>query len=386
MVYFLNRSEPIYICPVDERSLAVKKIICLIASLVFVFISMYAAFAQGEATVIQKEEKRNIELKGLDADGNFPAHPAIEGESPVTGLPWTGTYLPMLVQIDNDQGGVGDRAPWGAAQADIIYETPLHGGGQTRLSFLFSDVIPESVGPVRSARVTHAELREEWDAGFLYYGGQDADGTSINDVFRKTGASKKGVLFQGTASESKPWKQYYTRVSGLQSPHNVDANVKAMQALIPEGFTPPVRPFLFTDELSYTGESATEISIKQRNTAYASSFTYDPVANVYWRFVNGQPYIDKNSQAQLSFANLIIQRTKVTYYNDDPARPVTVDVGSGNADIFIGGKYIPGTWVRTGIKERTIFFDQDGNELQLQRGKTFISMVDYSIAVSYTGE
>ncbi len=363
-----------------------KKLICLIASFIFVFISTYAAFAQGEATVIQKEKKRNIDVKGLDADGNFPAHPAVEGESPVTGLPWTGTYLPMLVQIDNDLGGIGDRAPWGADQADIIYETPLHGGGQTRLSFLFSNVIPESVGPVRSARVTHAELREEWDAGFLYYGGQDADGTSINAVFRKTGASKKGVLFQGTASVSKPWKQYYTRVSGLQSPHNVDANVKAMQSLIPEGFSPPVRPFLFTDELPYTGKSATEISIKQKNAAYASSFTYDPEANVYLRFVNGQPYTDKYSQAQLSFANLIIQRTKVTYYNDDSARPVTVDVGSGNADIFIGGKYIPGTWVRTGIKERTVFFDQDGNELMLQRGKTFISMVDYSIAVSYTGD
>ncbi len=362
-----------------KRWLCLLMVICLIPLL-------NAAPAGAERTVIKNEKNRKIAVKGLDGDGNFAVNPEIPGESPTTGLPWTGVYMPMLVQIDNDNGGIGERAPWGASDADIIYETPLHKGGYTRLSFLFSDVIPESVGPVRSARVTHVEIREEWDAGFLFYGGQPSDGTSISTAFRKTGASKKGVLFDGTAGETKPWKAYYSRVSTLPSPHNADANVMAIQSLIPSDFKAPLRPYLFTDELPGLGEPAYTIEISQNNSTYSSSFIYDSNTNVYYRYVHGEPYTDSATDEQLSFSNLIIQRTNVTYDKGVAERPVTKNIGSGNADIFIGGRYIKGYWMRTGMKQRTVYFDQDGNELMLQRGKTFISMLDYKTPVTYSAE
>jgi hypothetical protein len=345
-----------------------------------------SALGSGLTTLLQDQEDRKISIKGLNKDGSFPVNPEVPGQSPTTGLPWSDLYMPMLVQIDNDAGGLGKRAPWGAADADIVYETPLHKNGNTRISFLFSDTVPESAGPVRSTRITHVELREEWDAGFLYYGGQPYEGTNVDDKFRETGANKKGVLFSGTAGTNKAWKQYYTRVKGLPGPHNVDANVKAIQGLMPEGFTPPSRPYLFTDALPELGDFATNVSITLKNKEYSSNFVYDSNANVYMRFVNGQPYVDASTGEQLSFSNLIIQRTEVTFYHGRSDSPLTVDIGSGNADIFIGGRYIPGYWIRTGMNQRTVFFDQDGNELQLQRGKTFISMEDYSIPVSYTAE
>ena len=43
-----------------------------------------------------------------------------------------------------------------------------------------------------------------------------------------------------------------------------------------------------------------------------------------------------------------------------------------DADIFIGGRYIPGYWVRESTTSPTVFFDDQGNEIQLTRGKTFI--------------
>ena len=369
-----------------ERTLIMKKIVCFIAVTVFILSMVQIVYAQGAPTTIQNEKKRSIEVKGLGQDGNFPANPEIAGQSPVTGLPWSGKYLPMLVQIDNTSGGVGNLAQWGVDQADIIYETPLHQYGHTGLTFLFSDIIPESAGPIRSARITQAELREEWDGGFIFYGGQENEGTSIIDLFKKTGANQKGVLFSGIVGTNKPWKKYYTRAAKLQSPHDVNADVKAMPALIPADFQAPSRPFLFTDELPSAGEHATNISIKQRKVDYSSSFAYDSGKNAYLRSVDGKPYVDRNTQEQPSFANLIIQRTALTFYHNDGARPVTVNIGSGNADVFMGGRYIPGYWMRTGMDQRTVFFDQDGNELKLQRGKTFISIVDDSIPVSYTGD
>ncbi len=363
-----------------------KRFVCLLLAMACFAMVFQSAVASGVKTILQDEQDRKIAVKGLGKDGNFAVNPEVAGQSPTTGLEWTGKYLPMLVQIDNDNGGLEARAPWNASLADIIYETPLHKAGNTRLSFLFSDTIPESVGPVRSARLTHVELREEWDAGFLFYGGQEYEGTNINDAFSKTGATKKGILFSGIVGTGKPWKMYYTRVPKLVSPHNVDANVKAMQDLIPADFKAPSRPYLFTDDLPELGDFATDISIALQNPAYASSFTYDPNANVYYRFVNGAPYVDKTTGEQLSFANLIIQRTKVTFYQGRHDSPMTVNIGSGNADIFVGGRYIPGYWMRTGMNQRTVFFDQEGNELKLQRGKTFISMLDYSTPVSYIAE
>jgi hypothetical protein len=175
-------------------------------------------------------------------------------------------------------------------------------------------------------------------------------------------------------------------VSTLPSPHNAQANLKAIQALIPADFKAPSRPFLFTDALPETGETALNISITQNNDTYSSSFKYDPAANVYFRYVHGEPYMDSAANTQLSFSNVIIQRTDVTYDEGVAERPVTKNIGSGNADIFMGGKYIAGYWMRTGMNQRTVFFDQDGNELKLQRGKTFISIIDYSNAVTYTAE
>ncbi len=369
-----------------ERILKMKKIVGLIAVIVFILSVVQVVYAEGVPTTIQNEEKRGIEVKGLGQDGNFPTNPEIDGQSPVTGMPWAGKYLPMLVQIDNTSGGVGNLAQWGVDQADMIYETPLHQGGYTGLTFLFSDVIPQSAGPIRSARITQAELREEWDGGFVFYGGQENEGTSVNALFQKTGASQKGVLFSGIVGNNKPWKKYYTRIGNLRPPHNVDADVKAMLALIPADFQAPSRPYLFTDELPKNGERATNISIKQKNADYTSSFTYDSGKNVYLRSVHGEKYVDRNTLKQPSFSNLIIQRTTLTFYGNDGARPVTVNIGSGNADIFMGGRYIPGCWMRTGMNQRTVFFDQEGNELKLQRGKTFICILDDSVPVSYTGE
>ena len=369
-----------------------KKTLRVLLALALALCLTPAALAE---TVIDGQADRNITLQEVGLNE------VIDGVSPTTGLTLseldqpegfaglaiTGRYMPMLVQIDNTDGGVGDRAPWGATYADIIYETPLHRNGFTRLSFLFSDLIPDSVGPVRSARVGHVDLRQEWDAGFLYYGGQTRKGSNIEERFREYGANDKGVLFSGIVGNNKPWKQYYTRVSGVVSPHNVDANVAAMYELIDASFTPPNHAFLFTDEMPTTGEDAEIITIDWGAVMYNSGFVYDVDSNQYVRYMlqkNDEEvaYEDKYTQEQLAFSNLIVQHTTVTWNGSSDA-PVTVHIGEGNADIFMGGKYIAGYWKRADANSRTVFYDAEGNEIALQRGKTFISIIPAETTVSY---
>lgn len=91
---------------------------------------------------MQNTEDRNITPKTA-----VERHPIIAGESPTTGLAWTGVYLPMLVQISNPEGlvKVNDKtvkaaltsatAPPGVVPSDIAYEGILYRTGGTAYLF-----------------------------------------------------------------------------------------------------------------------------------------------------------------------------------------------------------------------------------------------------------
>ncbi|NLI21543.1 MAG: DUF3048 domain-containing protein [Clostridiales bacterium] len=375
-----------------------KKTVSILLAAVFMLCAVVPAVAASnkyslplEGTVLQDQADRKIK-NATPAERN----PILAGESPTTGLSWMGVYLPMLVQISNPTGtvkyngatvkaaGVGNRAPWGGQYADVVYEGILYRTGQTRISFLFSDSLengnPTSVGPVRSARIGHVLLREEWQSGFIYAGGPRREENNISEMFDDLGASDKGVLFNLLTNK---WPDYRTRVKGLKSPDNLDTNVVGLRNQIPTNYTASPRAFLFSDSSPYTDgyDLAYNINLDWGHEDYVSHFVYDENDGLYYRYSGDAPYMsyasaedrsDENA-TWLSFANVIIQRVSYEYTNNSKIMPVMQSVGKGNADIFIGGRYIPGYWVRDSIDGPTVFYDDQGNELQFTRGKTFIA-------------
>lgn len=105
------------------------------------------------------------------------------------------------------------------------------------------------------------------------------------------------------------------------------------------------------------------------------------MTGLYERYRNGEPYYDALNGAQTEYANVIVLRTDVSWYNGAPQRPVIQLVGQGVAEIFQNGKYIRGTWARDcsatkKLNNRMVFFDENGEELPMKVGKTFIQIVD----------
>lgn len=346
-------------------------------------------------TVIDTDEDRGIVLREVGRN-TVP-----EGISPTTGLPFsdmeqpegftgqaiTGRYMPMLVQIDNNEGGTNRMSPWGVNYADIIYETPLHRYGSTRMTFLFSNLIPDSVGPVRSARIGHVWMQREWNCGFLFYGFQEHEKANVSTEFSKYHLNSSGLLFSGTVSEHKPWKKYYTRRKGRPSPHNVNANVAAMSQLIPEDAVALNNAFLFTDEPA-VGDEATEVTIVQGSLAMLSSsrLIYNEQTDRYDRYLLDEdggviPYHDFDTGEQVGFNNVIIQFTDVRWYANDV--PVTTHIGEGNADFFMNGVHVAGYWKRPSMEDRTVFYGPDGAEMPMQRGRTLIVIIDKEKEVFY---
>ena len=325
-----------------------------------------------------------------------------EGVSPTTGLPLggmavpegfvglavTGRYMPMLVQIDNAQGGVGETAPWGAAWADIIYETPLTSPGGTRMSFLFSDLIPNAVGPVRSARVGHVWLRQEWDCGFMFFGGQTLEGSNINLEFSTYGAKRGEVVFNGTDGLSKAWVKLFSTRKGCLAPHNRSGDAAAISSLIPENHTAREHAFLFSDDPPEGGDTAGEIDIDRRGyVPYCSTLRYEPDSGQYSRFMHREDggmalYEDRDTRTALTFSNVIVQFVEQGW-NGSGEAPVTELVGEGKCELFRDGRHYAGVWQRTGMNQRTVFYGEDGSELPLQRGKTLIVILPRDYAITY---
>ena len=339
------------------------------------------------------------------------------------GLAVTGRYMPMLVQIDNAEGGIGydsdgkwtgKRAPWGAQYTDVIYETPLYKQGDTRLTFVFSDLIPDSVGPLRSARLFHAWLREEWDCGFIFYGQQEYTETNVPEVFKTTGADKKGwvydengkaiyhgLLFLGTVGISKPWKQYFDVFDKvkLQKPHDKTVNAAAVSSLIDPDFQAANHTWLFTDSEPDWDDDAEEIFVNWTtgNLKYYNSYLeYDEDEECYYRYLKDIVNDNKDweyktlavkgklEEESIPFANVIVQFTKMDWVRTDAPKPEVT--GTGNADYFQRGKHMAGVWNRDSLSDRTVFYDENGEEIRLQRGRTLIIVMDYETehrSVSY---
>ncbi len=342
---------------------------------------------------LQDEEDRNI-TPLTEPDRN----PIIPGESPTTGLSWVGFYLPMLAQYSNGVGttevngkkvkaaGIGYRAPWGGQYADVVYEGILYRTGATRMTFVFSDSLddgyPTSFGPVRSARTGHVSLRQEWQGGIVFRGGPERNENNIAEMFSELGASEEGVVFD---LETNLTKGYSTRVKGLKNPENLSANIVGLRSLIPTDYTAEPHAFLFADLNPYTDgyDFAYQINLDWGTETYISHFVYDEFNNIYYRYSGDALWVshvseddlDDEDAIPLTFSNVIVQRVEYEYTNNSKIMPNMQSVGQGNADIFIGGRYIAGYWIRLSQDDPTVYYDDQGNEIQLTRGKTFIAQL-----------
>ena len=152
-----------------------------------------------------------------------------------------------------------------------------------------------------------------------------------------------------------------------------------------QGYDFPIKPFCSaTPRQDDSGERIT--IIHKRNPDTSSSFVYDAFAKGYQRYVVDGPYTDLLKPEQhLIYANVIVIRTPLTF-NRSTLSPLMTQAasGSGAADIFIGGRYIAGAWSRANPQARTVFHDESGNEIALNRGKTWIIQTDDKTEVSYS--
>lgn len=287
------------------------------------------------------------------------------GNSTTTGLNTTGPYKPVAIMIENSPDA---RPQSGLSQADVVYEAYVE-GSITRFMAIFSDNSPKKVGPLRSSRIYYVDLQQEWDALYTHFGGPQM----VYDKFKQVGMKQR---IDGMTGNTAIWRD-----NQRKAPHNAYADIEKLKAQYK--YDPATRPFKFTLKSQYTGTQVSDIKIPYNKGFNIVDYQYDTSSKSYSRSINDKPFMDKETGKQVSVKNVIIEYAKQTSFNDS-AGHINIDlIGSGKAEMLINGYKIEGTWSKKSITDKTIFYDPNNKEIELQPGNTWIQIVPINMQISY---
>lgn len=290
-----------------------------------------------------------------------------ESLSLTTGMPTDKPYKPVMVNLDNEPAA---RPQIGLAAADVVYEMVLYEGGYTRYTAVYNDRMPEYVEGVRSARICHVDLYNDWGGAFVFNGVQEKAGTDTYEYIKKG----HPILQEWDGIKSTA---YYSRDESRESPHNVRfALAQAMEATKFEKKVKARSPLRFDAENpTRQGDDVTEFAIPYRVGSYHPSYLYDAEKDSYRRYYNGRPMNDGISKTPITCQNVIVMTAKLEWYDEDDERPLYTLTGGGACTYFTGGKRFEGSWKRDKGADVTQFLDAEGNEVRFTPGKTFIQIV-----------
>lgn len=308
-------------------------------------------------------------------------------------LPEGFVYRPVLVALDN---AAQSRPQTALMLADIVYEFPLDRTDHaTRYLALFSDVLPERVGPVRTSRAYLAETALEWGGLYVSQGDPELAAEGYPPL------AESGVRFHVENSKATADFFYRDKTITAIEEHTLFFKLRAyVEANYRIGVASDAVRFLFEHGVTYEkGKSIASVGIPFTSSdSERVLFTYDKAKNLLLRS-------DKNSKNVLwesksltptdsvlgyenepiAVQNLIVQFVRVSAY-DSNYRSISV-TGSGECMYFVNGRAVFGSWSRPTSADPTVYTLYDGSPLRLEPGTTWIMMMPGTrdIKIRYTG-
>jgi hypothetical protein len=297
--------------------------------------------------------------------------PAAKFYSPLTGekvADKATTQKPVTaIMIENSPDA---RPQSGLADAEVVYEA-IAEGGITRFLALYQNHNPSLVGPVRSVRMYYVDWLKPYDASVAHVGGsyfalQEVRNGSYRDIdqFFNPGA--------------------YWRASDRYAPHNVYTNFEKLNALnaskgyktsspagIPRGDTKPAKK-----------PNATSIAVHISGPTYDSSYSYDAATNTYLRSQAGAPHNDRE-KGQIRTRVIAVIKTDMNAVMQDGIREDYRTTGTGEAYIFQDGTVHKATWHKQDRSHQMFFTGENGKELPLARGTTWITALNADGGVTW---
>ena len=280
---------------------------------------------------------------------------------------------PIAVIIENL---VEARPQSGLSRASLVFEAEAE-GNITRFLAFYQSVLPEKIGPIRSAREYYLVLAKEMGDAMLMHHGYSPQALVAIETWPVRSLQRGAAPY---------WRENPRNVA---IEHTLYASgkevVKKGLELGWEGKSANFYVWQFKDD-------ATAYSAMPQATTIAYDFwypgdfsaewTYDSATNDYFRFMGydsvgkSVPHIDETTNQQLKVKNLIVQfATETKIAGDDKNRLDYEFVGSGKGYVFIDGRAIEVTWSKAERDARTKYYDMNGSEIRFNRGKFWVSVL-----------
>ena len=306
------------------------------------------------------------------------------------------TRRPIAVMIPNNAPAMPQ---YGISMASIIYEAPVE-GRITRLMAVFEDFDDlDRIGPVRSSRDYFVYVAMGYEALSCNWGlARPYVEELINrDTVQNISAAVEGIYNPAHEAFDRVSRSgYATEFTGYLF---IEGMLKSAERLgyeweYDDDYVPPFT-FAADDtfaQINYPDADNATLIYPGGQTgnqggygAYNPYFEYNDHENLYYRYQDGKKQIDEMNGEQLTVSNVVFQycHGEVRDSHDYLAFGVH---GEGDAIVFTGGKVIKGTWKRyDGDATPAKFYDEDGEEIIFNQGKTWICNIwkEYDEFVSY---
>ncbi|MFJ2889961.1 DUF3048 domain-containing protein [Streptomyces sp. NPDC087305] len=282
------------------------------------------------------------------------------GQSPAQSPSASGSTAPaagpvLAVKIDNVPAA---RPQTGLDAADIVYAEQVE-GGLSRLMAVFATKFPQSVGPVRSARVSDLDLLRQFNEPTLAFSGAQRKLLPLID---------KAPL--RSASPDEEGRAYY-RGGDKPAPHNLYLHPKQLMPSAPGAAA-------LTTGFVYGTAPAGGKPTASRTVRYPSArFTFTWSADKHrWLVTEDGTATVTTDGKRLAPATVVVQYVKIrkSAYHDVLGNntPYTVTVGSGKADVLRDGRTYSADWKRQKATDGTRFTTPDGKPMNFAKGQVWV--------------
>ena len=277
---------------------------------------------------------------------------------------------PVAVMINN----VSKAMPqYGVAQADIIFEIPVE-GFLTRFMAIYADYTQmPKICSIRSCRKYFPAIAEGFDAVYVYSGMASGIRDYVNSlkltVFE--GGKNHGGLFardedRRNAGYALEHTLYFdgTGIVAAMEKRKLRSDIETQK----QG-----NAFLFCDiDEQIKAEGKTCTSVKIDFGAAKATLTYDEATGTYLKDFNGKAQMDGVTGTQLAFTNVFVLETTIKTAENGVHKDV--DWHGGTGYYVTNGSMQQITWSKKNEESPLKFYDADGKELVINRGKSYIAI------------
>jgi hypothetical protein len=271
----------------------------------------------------------------------------------------------LVVKIDDTANA---HPQIGVEDADIVYIEQVE-GGLTRLAAVFSSVIPQRIGPVRSARISDIEIMSQFGrVAFAYSGAQKKLLPVIAAAnLQNLGAQRQSsTIFTTDPNRIRPYAMVLRADLLMQEIKEKNFQIVSAKDIgfrfgsLPEG-----------------GSATSKAVINWPAATYSASWS---AVESRWLLSHNNAVDVADSGVVLGPSTLVIQMVSITpsEYKDKfgGVTPFSQTIGTGKAYVLRNGQRFQATWNRPFAESGTTFTLADGTVMNFDPGQIWIALTD----------